>query len=1147
MKSPDYILQDLLAHDAWIRALARRLVSEEHEAEDLAQDTWVVALVKQPRKSIPLRSWLGRVVRNIRAMRHREDAHRKQRELAASKSESSLSVADIVDRERMRIAVGKAVISLDEPYRSAILHRFFENLPPREIATRLDVSVVAVETRLRRGLQKLRARLDRDFGDRKTWCTALLPLTVSTAAEAATATATSAITGALVMSMKVKIGIAVVLALGVAYAFWPRDGGKPQELPDADVSQSRQSVVEKKEGAELIPVKQAKAAAKIEEKEPQAQPAAISLEPTRGSIVGVVTDQDGAPIHGATVRALRFIPCAVELEESTSTKTDRTGRYALKRIRDRCAVEASADGHYCERRLASPYHRVDFVLGTPGAVRGKVVHPKDQSPVVNVQVAIYRWEASYVFGCYGLKNFWRQPPVSMCLSNTSGEYQFSNLRPDSYMLRVLPEESAQTATDEPIIVRSGEVTIKDLQLASALTIAGRITDADTGEPIAGAEVYVNPNRFRQTVTDADGRYEIRGFERDPFDRWMNIMAKGYPRYSTTFGWNTFQKVVTQNFRLQKGAIVRGRVVGPNGPVAGALVSPRRSLLQISDHRWLLPAVKATDEDGGFEVTVRANRPSCVYADHPGLAWGVSEQFTLSAGEEKSGVVVRLGIGGTIEGRVTDPDGKPVDGARIVVKAGRWARRSVFTRADGRYDFEAVPPGTYELQTLPPGLFENGRSPLSGSKHAPVKVTESKYTRVDIELQRGPVITGRVVDPDGRPVEGAVLKARAQMPGINETLIKTLPHERLAESDAAGQFRIEGLWSTEQRYWVTARKLGFDAALASAILPGGPPIVLTLAQYRKVEGRVVYAANGKPVIVFCLLASRVLAPGESRKSRFGSYLDYSRANRPGQFTDSKGRFTIFAKPGKYILSAHTDDGLTADAVAIEIPPAGVVPFTELRAWPAAGLSGQVFTDRNEVVKSGRVIIYDLTASPVKFVKFTSIDEEGRFSFQTLPPGTILAYAEAMDLDGKWRGAARKVILQVGTKPKLDLPVMLGTSVQVVVKSPNGTPVNNTRVTVRRSDGAPFVLQLSRMRMMAEQEQKWRKERPKFPTHREAVEARRKWLKRLEISGSDGRLAPWTLIRGTYNVLATAPGYKPWKKTVRITSGGKQTIEIRLKLE
>ena len=51
------------------------------------------------------------------------------------------------------------MLTIGEPYRSALLLRFFEALPPRRIAERLALAVETVRTRLKRGLEQVRARL----------------------------------------------------------------------------------------------------------------------------------------------------------------------------------------------------------------------------------------------------------------------------------------------------------------------------------------------------------------------------------------------------------------------------------------------------------------------------------------------------------------------------------------------------------------------------------------------------------------------------------------------------------------------------------------------------------------------------------------------------------------------------------------------------------------------------------------------------------------------------------------------------------------------------------------------------------------------------------------------------------------------------
>ena len=183
-----------------MRALARRLVSDESRADDVVQQTWLAAAAQGELRVVRGRAWLSRVVRNLSFQSLREESRRRRRELLVARPERDLSTPDaMLERaERQRHVVG-LVLDLKEPYRSTLLMRFFEELSPKEIAERQGVSVDTVRTRIGRALEQLRARLDREHrGDRRAWCTALLPLAgldeiarsgVSVSAASSTATA----------------------------------------------------------------------------------------------------------------------------------------------------------------------------------------------------------------------------------------------------------------------------------------------------------------------------------------------------------------------------------------------------------------------------------------------------------------------------------------------------------------------------------------------------------------------------------------------------------------------------------------------------------------------------------------------------------------------------------------------------------------------------------------------------------------------------------------------------------------------------------------------------------------------------------------------------------------------------------------------
>ena len=64
---------------------------------------------------------------------------------------------------------------LDAIHRDALVLRYHDDLPPRDVARRLGVPLDTARSRLRRGLELLRTRLDAAYGgDRRAWGAALL-------------------------------------------------------------------------------------------------------------------------------------------------------------------------------------------------------------------------------------------------------------------------------------------------------------------------------------------------------------------------------------------------------------------------------------------------------------------------------------------------------------------------------------------------------------------------------------------------------------------------------------------------------------------------------------------------------------------------------------------------------------------------------------------------------------------------------------------------------------------------------------------------------------------------------------------------------------------------------------------------------------
>ncbi len=164
----------LLAETRWLGGLARRLVGNGPDAEDLVQATLLAAVEQPPSPGGSLRAWLAAVLRNRSRDEHRRDAARSDRERATNDDATAPAADDVVAKAEAHRQLVAAVLALDEPYRTCVLLRFFENLPPRAIARRTATPVATVHSRLQRALALLRVRLGRSHGP--CWQLALAPL-----------------------------------------------------------------------------------------------------------------------------------------------------------------------------------------------------------------------------------------------------------------------------------------------------------------------------------------------------------------------------------------------------------------------------------------------------------------------------------------------------------------------------------------------------------------------------------------------------------------------------------------------------------------------------------------------------------------------------------------------------------------------------------------------------------------------------------------------------------------------------------------------------------------------------------------------------------------------------------------------------------
>src|SRR6185503_15163685 len=273
----------LLADHAWARRLARQLVRDPGLADDVAQEACVRALQHPPGREP--RAWLGGIVRNLAHELRRASGRRERREASVARPEAQPSAAEALERLAAQQDVVRAVLALAEPYRSTIVLRFYDGLPPRKIAAREGVPVATVKTRLARALALLRTALDREHGsDGRSWALALLPLP-------ARGRFGPLLTGTALMSTLAKSALAAA-ALVLVVWFARREPRADASHREATPTGAARIELDASTPSESVAVPASRVSAAL-----AATPAAPEPEPAPAEgITGRVIDVDGKPV-----------------------------------------------------------------------------------------------------------------------------------------------------------------------------------------------------------------------------------------------------------------------------------------------------------------------------------------------------------------------------------------------------------------------------------------------------------------------------------------------------------------------------------------------------------------------------------------------------------------------------------------------------------------------------------------------------------------------------------------------------------------------------------------------------------------------------------------------------------------------------------
>ncbi len=372
----------------------------------------------------------------------------------------------------------------------------------------------------------------------------------------------------------------------------------------------------------------------------------------------------------------------------------------------------------------------------------------------------------------------------------------------------------------------------------ARLIRGTIRAKDTGKPIAGAKVY-SKGTTTGAVTDAEGRFEISGSPKGenynvtvtPPEKSLFFLADR--RVQDTAGLAP----LTVDIDLLQGIPFTGRLLDPvtGKPVRGAVeyfplagnavLNPKRDATGTFHHvAWR--GVANNDQDGSYSLPV-APGPGviAVQADgeryleacidpaefFPGQnldrsAWG-DLRMLLTPMEGTGGLMrsqedyraivpvnpsnkdagiqhnIALTMARSIRARFIDPDGKPLTGVwtRGVASGPVVGRRFSGPLKDADFTIAGVNP----KRPLTFYAVHEARD-LTGQ----FTVTGNEKQSYLLKLQRGAVLTGRLVDRDGKPLAGVRMSASWSKPGENRYWPQNPPESPVTDDD--GKFTIRWL-------------------------------------------------------------------------------------------------------------------------------------------------------------------------------------------------------------------------------------------------------------------------------------------------------------------------------------------------------------------